>query len=225
MGYSAGGDGVYQLAPRMADRLAAVSMMAGHPNEARPEGLRNIGFTIHMGANDSAYNRNKVAAEWGQKLDALQSADPEGYVHETTIHPNKGHWMDLQDAVAVPWMAKFTRNAWPKKVHWVQDDIAHSRFYWLETDLALAKAGDEIVATVSEQEIHLQKSSASTLTLLLNDRLLNLDLPITVILPDGTKSEHRVIRTVGAMATSLQQRNDPQGVAGASISVTIPPKP
>ena len=28
MGYSAGGDGVYQLAPRMADRLAAASMMA-----------------------------------------------------------------------------------------------------------------------------------------------------------------------------------------------------
>ena len=225
MGYSAGGDGVYQLAPRMADRLAAASMMAGHPNEARPEGLRNIGFAIHMGANDSAYNRNKVAAEWGQKLDALQSADPEGYVHETMIHLNKGHWMDLKDAVAVPWMAKFTRNAWPKKVHWVQDDIAHSRFYWLETDLALAKAGDEIVATVSEQEIHVQKSSASTLTLLLNDRLLNLDLPIAVILPDGTKSEHRVIRTVSAMAASLQERNDPQGLVEASIAVTISPKP
>ena len=225
MGYSAGGDGVYQLAPRMADRLAAASMMAGHPNEARPEGLRNIGFAIHMGANDSAYNRNKVAAEWGQKLDALQSADPEGYVHETMIHLNKGHWMDLKDAVAVPWMAKFTRNAWPKKVHWVQDDIAHSRFYWLETDLALAKAGDEIVATVSEQEIHVQKSSASTLTLLLNDRLLNLDLPIAVILPDGTKSEHRVIRTVSAMAASLQERNDPQGLVEASIAVMISPKP
>ena len=38
MGYSAGGDGVYQLAPRMADRLAAASMMAGHPNDASPLG-------------------------------------------------------------------------------------------------------------------------------------------------------------------------------------------
>jgi pimeloyl-ACP methyl ester carboxylesterase len=223
MGYSAGGDGVYQLAPRMADRLAAAAMMAGHPNEARPEGLRNIGFAIHMGANDSAYNRNKVAAEWGQKLDALQAADPEGYIHETTIHPNKGHWMDRQDAVAVPWMAEFTRNAWPKKVHWVQDDIAHSRFYWLQLDLASAKAGDEIFATVSEQEIHIQTSSVATLTLLLNDRLLNLDQPITVIRPDGTKSEHRVTRTISAMATSLQQRNDPQGLASASLSVMIPP--
>jgi len=38
-GYSAGGDGVYQLAPRMADQLAAAAMMAGHPNETRPDGL------------------------------------------------------------------------------------------------------------------------------------------------------------------------------------------
>jgi hypothetical protein len=107
----------------------------------------------------------------------------------------------------------------------VQDDIAHSRFYWLQTDLASAKAGDEIISTVSEQEIQIQKSSAATLTLLLNDRLLNLDLPITVILPDGTKSEHRVIRTVSAMATSLQQRNDPQCLAEASISVTTALRP
>lgn len=223
MGYSAGGDGVYQLAPRMADRLAAASMMAGHPNESRPEGLRNIGFTIHMGANDSAYNRNKIAAEWGRKLDALQAVDPEGYSHETTIHPNKGHWMNLQDAVAVPWMSKFSRKAWPEKIHWVQDDIVHSRFYWLLTDPAAAKAGDEVIGKVTKQEIHIQKSSAVTLTVLLNDRLLNLDLPIQVVLPDGTESEYRVTRTVGALATSLRQRNDPLGLASATISLTISP--
>ncbi|MEM7298333.1 MAG: hypothetical protein AAF391_08720 [Bacteroidota bacterium] len=53
MGYSAGGDGVYQLAPRMADSLAAAAMMAGHPNDASPLGLRNIGFTLHMGGKDA----------------------------------------------------------------------------------------------------------------------------------------------------------------------------
>ena len=63
MGYSAGGDGVYQLAPRMADRFAAASMMAGHPGNASPLGLRNLPFAIFSGADDAAYNRNKVAAE------------------------------------------------------------------------------------------------------------------------------------------------------------------
>ena len=51
MGYSAGGDGVYQLAPRMADRLAAASMMAGHPNGVPLLSLRNVPFALQVGAN------------------------------------------------------------------------------------------------------------------------------------------------------------------------------
>ena len=65
LGYSAGGDGVYQLAPRMADRFAAASMMAGHPNNANPTSLRNLPFAIFMGGDDGAYNRNTVAQDWG----------------------------------------------------------------------------------------------------------------------------------------------------------------
>ena len=49
LGYSAGGDGVYQLAPRLADRWAAAGMMAGNPNDASPLNLRNLGFALHVG--------------------------------------------------------------------------------------------------------------------------------------------------------------------------------
>jgi hypothetical protein len=31
-GFSAGGDGIYHMGPRMADYLAGAAMMAGHPN-------------------------------------------------------------------------------------------------------------------------------------------------------------------------------------------------
>ena len=51
-------------------------MMAGHPNEASPLGLRNLPFAIHVGADDAAYNRNKVAREWGEKLDKLREGRP-----------------------------------------------------------------------------------------------------------------------------------------------------
>lgn len=111
MGYSAGGDGVYQLAPRMADRWAAAAMMAGHPNDASPLGLRNIGFTLHVGADDSAYKRNAVAAEWKRKLADLRAADPEGYEHEVQIHQGRGHWMNLEDKVALGWGAVHARPA------------------------------------------------------------------------------------------------------------------
>jgi ubiquinone/menaquinone biosynthesis C-methylase UbiE len=70
LGYSAGGDGVWQLAPRMADRWAAAAMMAGHPNEASLLSLRNLPFALFVGGNDAAYGRNKVVAARAAELDA-----------------------------------------------------------------------------------------------------------------------------------------------------------
>ena len=50
MGYSAGGDGVYQVAPRMADRFAAAAMMAGMImpmlNMAIAEAVENVDSCI-----------------------------------------------------------------------------------------------------------------------------------------------------------------------------------
>ncbi len=177
MGYSAGGDGVYQLAPRMSDRLAAAAMMAGHPNETQPDGLRNIGFTLHMGGNDSAYNRNGVAEQWKVRLAELQSADPEGYRHHVEIHAGKGHWMDRNDAVAVPWMAEFTRNAFPAKIVWLQDDVAHSRFYWLSTGEPKLPAGQKIVVSAdrTQNQITIAECPVNEITLRLNDQLLDLE--------------------------------------------------
>ena len=109
LGYSAGGDGVYQIGPRMADRWAAASMMAGHPNDAKPDNLRNIGFGLFMGGNDSSYNRNGMAKTWKGLLAGLKKRFR--WVRSTVrIYPGLGHWMNLRDAEALPWMAKFTRD-------------------------------------------------------------------------------------------------------------------
>lgn len=48
-GYSAGGDGIYRLAPRLADYLAGAAMMAGHPGGINLMNLRNIAFSIQCG--------------------------------------------------------------------------------------------------------------------------------------------------------------------------------
>lgn len=114
MGYSAGGDGVYQLAPRMADRFGAATMMAGHPNDASADGLFALPFRIYMGGEDAAYKRNEVAAQWGEKLAALQK-ERGGYEHKVTIYPGKGHWMDKEDAEAVPWMAPRRARLGPRR--------------------------------------------------------------------------------------------------------------
>ncbi|HEX6243751.1 MAG TPA: hypothetical protein VFZ61_22710, partial [Polyangiales bacterium] len=68
-GYSAGGDGVYQLGPRMGERWAGAGMSAGHPNASSPLSLRNVPFAIHVGGNDTAFDRNLKAREWGMRLE------------------------------------------------------------------------------------------------------------------------------------------------------------
>ena len=68
-GYSAGGDGVYKLGPRMADRLAGAAMCGGHPNGASMLSLRNCFFSIQVGEHDDAYNRNGVALEYSKQLE------------------------------------------------------------------------------------------------------------------------------------------------------------
>jgi hypothetical protein len=223
MGYSAGGDGVYQLAPRMADRFAAASMMAGHPNDASPLGLRNLPFAIHVGANDGGFKRNTVAAEWGEKLDALAKADGAGgYVHVAKLHAGKGHWMDREDAEAVPWMAGFTRDVTPKKVVWRQSGTTHERFYWLAVPAGTAKKGAEVVATYAGQTVTVESAKGlERLIVRLRDGMVDLDKPVTVIAGGQKVFEGKVPRTAGVLSKTLAEYGDPAGVFGAEVEVRV----
>jgi len=223
LGYSAGGDGVYQLGPRMADRLAAASMMAGHPNESLPTGLRNLPFALQVGGNDSAYRRNEIAAEWGKKLDLLQEADSKGYEHFTEVHAGKGHWMQMADRKAIPWMEKYTRPPFPDKIVWLQDDVTHDRFYWLEVPARQAAQGQEVTAVRSGQTITLSASpTVRSVTVLLNDAMLDLDQPVVVKSGDKELFSGVAPRTPATLHRTLSGRGDPRSVFSAEVTLTLP---
>jgi poly(3-hydroxybutyrate) depolymerase len=93
-GYSAGGDGVYHMAPRMADFLAGAAMMAGHPNGINMMNIRNIGFSLQVGGNDTAYNRNKEGIKNIRMLNQMNQ-NYGGFKHQSKIHDGKPHWMAL----------------------------------------------------------------------------------------------------------------------------------
>ena len=208
MGYSAGGDGVWQLAPRMADRFAAAAMMAGHPNEASLLGLRNLPFAIFVGGEDAAYDRNKIDAKKGEELDALQKADPKGYEHLVKVYPGLPHWMNGKDAEAVPWMAEHARNPWPDRIVWYQDDVTHDQFYWLETPPGAFKAGQRIIATARNNEITLEGDIPDGITLRLSDVLVDLDKEI-VVKTNGTQAFKGIVkRTPEAISESIKARPD-----------------
>lgn len=220
MGYSAGGDGVWQLAPRMADQLAAASMMAGHPNDASQLGLRNLPFAIFMGGKDAAYDRNRIAAEKAAILDDLEKGDPGAYVHQVHIYPECGHWMNNRDREAIPWMVQYLRNPWPTKVVWYQSSVPHNRYYWLELDDAAAlKSGQKLIAEVTGQTITLSGDVPPGLRLRLSDQLLNLDQNVVVQVNGTNRFSGKVERHAEAILTSLNQRADIPAVATAGLLV------
>ena len=219
MGYSAGGDGVYQVAPRMADRFAAAAMMAGHPNETSPMGLRNIGFTIHMGENDSAYNRNKVAIEWKSQLQTLRENDLNGYSHSVRIHEGKGHWMGGLDSSAISWISGFTRDPFPKKVVWKQDDVTHNRYYWLKVNNPLKNS--LIIAKINNQTINIEKTTVSDIIIRLNDDLIDMDKKVIVKYLGDEVFNGIVSRNSMVISKSIEEYGDPESVYFGEIPVSL----
>ena len=232
LGYSAGGDGVYQLAPRMADRFAAASMSAGHPNDASPLGLRNIGFSIHMGINDSAYNRNHVAEEWKVQLEDLKSQDMDGYENFVKIYEGRGHQISHAkenyfleksnngvDSSGIFWMSKFTRNPYPKKVVWKQDDITHNRFYWLK--VIEPKAYSLIVANIESQVITISNATVPKIVIRLNDKLLDMDKKVKVVYRDKEIFNGYVPRRKDVISRSINEYGDPESLYYGEISVLL----
>jgi dienelactone hydrolase len=218
MGYSAGGDGVFQIAPRMADHWAAAAMMAGHPGDASALNLRNLPFTIFMGGADGAYKRNELAAVWGKRLDSLENASPGVYKHDLHIYPGIPHWMSRKDTIAVPWMAAFKRNPLPSKVAWHQDDRHHDTFYWLGVPAEEAKTGAESVVSLSGNNITIEKNENTVLQIYLNDHLLDLDKKIRVTY-NGVVIYNAKVRRNARLIAQTAGRLDPGFIFSAMLMV------
>jgi predicted esterase len=223
MGYSAGGDGVYQLAPRMADHWAGAAMMAGHPNGVSLLSLRNVPFALQVGGNDSAYNRNKVGKEYGEKLDELQKDDPKGYEHFVKIHEGKPHWMNLEDKVALPWMAKFTRNPVPERIVWKQTGTPHDSSYWLAVPTKEAKGDSLVSANRAGQTIEITAAEKiGKLLIRFDDRMVDLDKPVKVTQDGKELFAGELPRTAGVMLRTLIGRGDPGLIFDAEVEIELP---
>jgi predicted esterase len=221
IGYSAGGDGVYELAPRLSDRFAAAGMCAGHPNQVTPEGLRNLPFFLYMGGADDAYHRNTVVREFSAKMDKLQADDPEGYPHRLTVYPGLPHNMQGREAEMIPRMTPLRRVLWPRRVVWKQNnEVTHTRFYWLQREAADVKPNELFAAHVEGQTVTIETPAAGHLTLRLSDELLDLDQPVRVVAGGKTVFEGKVQRSFAAVLESLREREDPELACTALLPVS-----
>lgn len=147
LGYSAGGDGVYQIAPRMADRFAAACMCAGHHNGCGVTNLHHLPLLMQVGAQDTAYDRHAVTVDQWQRIQAARTTHSDGYITECFVHAGRGHnfqdhdpsgdvqavmrdpvaWkaaqgdqrdVVLRDTNAVHWVSQHVRDPAPKHLVW-----------------------------------------------------------------------------------------------------------
>ena len=208
MGYSAGGDGVWRLAPRMADKWAAASMMAGHPGESSQINLINTPFMIWMGENDHYYNRNTLAKEKSQVMDSLSAAHPGKYIHSNNIIEGKGHWMDRVDTAAIGWMAQYRRAPYPKQIVWRQEFVTREHFYWLTAPADEVEQGKTVIANIDGNDINIAQCDYSKLTIYLNDHLVDLDKKVTIRHNGKKIARVKPRRTIANLHHSLNLRND-----------------
>lgn len=103
-------------------------------------------------------------------------------------------------------------------VHWLQDDVTHTRFFWLENEQP--QKGQLIQAEVKGNTITLTTSNVPQITLRLHDALLNLDEAITVKNAEGKiLYQGKVERSEKAIEHSLNQRLDKPATATAILKL------
>ena len=221
MGYSAGGDGVWRVAPRMADKWAAASMMAGHPGESSQVNLINTPYMIWMGEHDHYYDRNILAKEKAQVMDSLAAAHPGKYIHSNHIVKDKGHWMDRVDTAAIGWMAQYRRAPYPKQVVWRQELVTREHFYWLTAPADELQQGKTVIASIDGNTINIEQCDYTRLTIGLNDRLVNLDKKVTIRHKGKKIARIKPRRTIATLHRTLNQRNDRSYAFPCTVDIKI----
>ena len=130
--------------------------------------------------------------------------------------------MNRRDAVAVPWMAKHTRNPLPDRIVWKQDDVRHDTFYWLAVPAAETADRPQITAAIKQQAVTLEGPAGKTVSVRFNDQMLNLDQPVTVTANGKKVFTGKVQRTLRHLVKSLKARGDLHYLFSSEVTVKLP---
>ena len=132
--------------------------------------------------------------------------------------------MDREDRVAVPWMAKHTRNPLPQRIVWKQDDVTHNRFYWLAVNNENRQGRTTTIVQRDGQTFNIERCDLQEIIIRLNDDLCNLNKPITVSYQGHNIFRGKVTRSSELIRQTILERGDYTSVFSAEITVSIPSK-
>ena len=250
MGISEGAYGTESMTPFWADRFAGgVAMAGGAGGGERLYNLRNTPFRNDTGAKDTMFDRIKLATQVHEFLAALKETDPAGYDHKLEIHPG-GHAINYQPGPAwIATKVRNPRPDKVCWYNHAVDKQRRTDFSWLSVDqaperdtliIAQADRGSNTVVVTAEITLPPAEGkpaskktatpappesrapySGATLTLHLDDGLVDLDKPVTVIL-NGRRAFHGVVeRKPEYMADDIVRHGDPGRIFPARLPVKL----
>ena len=156
-----------------------------------------------------------------QMCEAYLDVNPNKVYIMTHILADKGHWMHRQDSAAVHWLPRFKRNPYPRKIVWQQEEVRRPSFYWMEIPAKQMRRGMTVRAEIRGNEIDISRCDYSSLTLMLNDEMVDLDRPVVVKYQGKKVFNKRVPRTEANLRKTLADRGDLSFIFPAVITVKI----
>ena len=236
MGISEGGYGAIRFAGNRPDRFAATGgMAAAEPiSTSPPENMRNVAMRIDIGEKDTRFDRVGLARRMGERLAELQTLDPDGYDHSINIQAGRGHGIDY--SLTPKWLAEKVRQPRPKRVVWTIkkfDSRVARQHYWLALDAVPddlpwfvdAKiAGNRIEVTVAKhgaESGRREPVDAGRLLLRLDDRLVDLDYDVHVVVNGRALPARRLDRSFDVMLRTMAERSDPEACYAAEIAIDL----
>ena len=133
MGFSAGGDGAYQLSERLPHLLAACSPQGGHPNGVSTINICNLPIYFAAGEKDSSFKRNQICIDYYKKVMGQNGKYLGKYIAKVEVVAGSGHsfqcWKrprksffngsksaSTSNETAFDFMYSYTRNPFPTEI-------------------------------------------------------------------------------------------------------------
>ncbi len=252
-GISEGGYGSQRLASFYADYLAAAGPMAGgEPLKNAPvENCRNIAFSLHTGAEDAVFYRNRLTQYTKDEFARLQALYPDDFINKIELIPGYQHAIDYRPTT--PWLKQYIRNPYPKSFCWENfemDGLYRKGFYNLavversndneenrtyyemnindnKIDLKAEIVTYNCIETDPRWGIQLkfekkhQPATKGKIIIYLNEQLVDLNREITLIVNGKEMYKGIVIPELRHLINSCATFFDPERLYPAAIEVEI----
>jgi len=223
-GYSMGGFGAPLLGSLLADRWAGVFSLAGGSTGFEPyPNLRNTPFAIHIGDADKANGRLTTSRRMRDLVMGLQEADKDGYKLNYKEYPGTGHLLPPGAEVELgQWFRQFKREPYPKTLVWKPMKDSQPLFHWLRigpgqvppTSRRINIQQNQLVdapivrARIEGNQVSIETGGVRGFTIFLNDALVDLSQPVTVVVDGKEAFNGKVPYKLMALVETLTAKED-----------------